>query len=173
MVIWIIGLSGSGKTTLGKEVYKQLKEKDSATVFIDGDEIREIFKYDQSDAAYTIKGRKKNADRICELCAWLDRQNINVVCCILSIFEESRIWNKKTFSSYFEIFIEADINYLIENRDYKLIYQKAKKGLMKNVVGIDIPFQKPDNPNLVLDCKTAKENISKVAKEIITRVNFK
>ena len=42
-LIWITGLSGSGKTSIGKEVFKRFKKLEPATVFVDGDNYREIF----------------------------------------------------------------------------------------------------------------------------------
>ena len=64
MIIWLIGLSGAGKTAIGRHLYELWKEEEPNTVFMDGDEIREIFKHDRGDEPYTIEGRKKNAERI-------------------------------------------------------------------------------------------------------------
>src|SRR3990170_7153602 len=134
MVIWLIGLSGAGKTTIGRHVYELMKKEASNTVIVDGDEIRTIFKHDRGSDPYTIKERRRNADRICEICAWLERQDINVVCSILSIFEESRIWNRHTYSKYFEVYISVTLETLMK-RDKKNLYAPALQGKIKNVVG--------------------------------------
>ena len=42
-VLWITGLSGSGKTTLAIEVVRQLREKCSVVISLDGDRLREMF----------------------------------------------------------------------------------------------------------------------------------
>ena len=85
MIIWVIGMSGAGKTAIGRELFKIRKRENPATVFIDGDEIRDVFKNDRHAGDYSVEGRGKNAERIRALCEWLDRQDIDVVCCILSI----------------------------------------------------------------------------------------
>ena len=36
-VYWITGLSGAGKTSVGKLLYKKMKQKYPATVFLDGE----------------------------------------------------------------------------------------------------------------------------------------
>lgn len=167
MVIWLVGLSGAGKTTIGKYVYKLLKKESSNTVMVDGDDIRAIFKHDRGPDAYTIEGRRKNADRICEICAWLDRQGINVVCSILSIFEESRRWNRQTYSRYFEIYISVSMDTLLE-RNRKNLYTDALQGKIENVVGVDIPFSPPEKPDYVLD-NNDNIDFNAVAADILAR----
>jgi len=172
MVVWLIGLSKAGKTTIGRELYKQWKLNESNTVLIDGDEIRAIFQDDVDEFSYTINGRRKNADRICEICAWLDRQEINVVCCILSIFEESREWNRVNLSEYFEVYIKVAFDLLI-NRDDGHLYNPALKGELKNVVSIDIPFHEPKLPDYIFNNSEPLEDFSQVAAEILQRAKAK
>ena len=163
MIIWILGLSGSGKSTAGRQLYKQWKKDSPATVFLDGDEIRRIFKHNTGNDPYTLEGRRINADRIQSLCLWLDSQAINVVCCILSIFEESRIWNRENYSNYLEVYLHASDEILSKRRD---LYKKAKNGEIKNVVGVDIPFSLPTNPDLTFDTGEKGNSPDKIATKI-------
>jgi len=172
MVVWLIGLSRAGKTTIGRELYEQWKAIESNTVLIDGDEIRAIFQHDVDENSYALDGRRKNADRICQICAWLDRQEINVVCCILSIFEESRQWNRINLSEYFEVYIEVAFDRLID-RDDGSLYSPALKGKLKNVVNVDIPFHEPDNPDYIFNNSEPREDFSVVAAEILQRAKAK
>lgn len=149
MIIWIIGMAGAGKTTIGKEVYKYYKQKESNWVLLDGDQIREIFLHDNELNSHTIQERYRNSLRLRSLCKMLDEQNINVVCCVLSIFPEIHAWNRKNFSQYFEIYIKVPFIEL-ERRDQKGLYSGAKTGKIKNVVGFDIQFPEPIIPDLIL-----------------------
>lgn len=149
MVIWLVGMSGAGKSVIGRALYRQMKAFNPATVLVDGDEIREVFKHDRSDDHYSVEGRRQNAERIRSLCAWLDRQEIDVVCCILSIFEESHAWNRDTYSKYLEVYVSAPMETLVE-RNPKDLYRRAARGEIANVVGVDIPFTPPANPDLVI-----------------------
>lgn len=144
VVIWLIGLSGAGKTFIGKSLYERIKIKHANTVFLDGDLIREVM---GNDLGHSLEGRRKNADRICRLCRLLDQQGINVVCSILSLFHESQEWNRSHLKEYFEVFIDTPMPLLQQRRD---LYQKALSGEIKNVVGVDIPFNPPKNPDLVI-----------------------
>ncbi len=144
MVIWLIGLSGAGKTTVGLSLANKLREDGRACVFIDGDIVREIM---GSDLGHSIEDRKKNADRICRLCKHLDTQGVDVVCGILSIFPESRKWNRENMSSYFETFLDAPIETLMQ-RDDKGLYARAQRGELRDVVGVDLPFPEPETCDL-------------------------
>ena len=145
MVIWLIGLSGAGKTAIGRCVYHEWKKRESNTVLIDGDEIREIFKQNQNQADYSLEGRRQNAERIKQLCAWLDRQGINVVCNILLLFNDVSDWNREHLSSYFEVYVATPLD-VVKARDSKGLYAAALSGEMKNIVGI------PCTPNWLAHC---------------------
>lgn len=168
MVIWIIGLSASGKTTLGRELYKHWKSEAPNTVFLDGDHIRRIFRHENKTQSYTIEERKRNSDRIRELCEWLDKQGINVVCSVLSLFEDAREWNRKTYLKYFEVFIDVPME-ILKKREKKGLYEGAASGMIKNVVGVDIPFPRPKNPDFIFDNSKDDPDFSKTALEILTK----
>ncbi len=166
MVIWMIGMSGSGKTTLGREVTRQWRKTASNVVFLDGDEMREIFRTDRNEQAYTIEGRRENAERIAALCDMLDRQNINIVCCILSIFTDMRAQNRTRFSRYFEVFMDAPIE-VLRHRDVKGLYAANERGETSNVVGIDIPFEPPTSADMVIDSSGDDPKLERLASEIL------
>ena len=165
MVIWLVGMSGVGKTTIGREVYALIKPVLPNTVFVDGDEVRGIFRH-EGDEAYTLAGRRLNSERISALCRWLDRQGINVVCSMLSIFEEHRQANRAHLSRYFEVFIDASMDDLVK-RDYKNLYRDAQQGHIKNVVGVDIPFAAPTKPDMVIRNGHPPIDSHKAAEEIV------
>tara|TARA_B100001971_G_scaffold91384_1_gene84296 strand:+ start:543 stop:1049 length:507 start_codon:yes stop_codon:yes gene_type:complete len=163
MVIWVIGLAAAGKTVIGKELYSELKKKYSNLVFLDGDIIREIM---GNDLEHTLEDRKKNADRICRLCETLDEQGIHVVCSILSIFHESQEWNRQNYSQYFEIYVDVSMDILIK-RDKKKLYTNALDGNIKNVVGLDIPFEPPKKPDFIIHNNNDRDNFKEIIQDIL------
>lgn len=168
MVIWMIGMSGSGKTTLGREVVRQWRETTSNVVFLDGDEVREIFNKDRGEQAYTVEGRRRNAERITALCNMLDRQNINVVCSILSIFADMRAENRTRFSRYFEVFMDAPLD-VLRQRDVKGLYSSYERGETSNVVGMDIPFEPPASADMVIDSSGEDPELERLASAILAK----
>lgn len=165
MIIWLVGLSGSGKSAIGSALYRQKKKDNPATVIIDGDEIRRIFGHDRNAKDYSVEGRRLNATRIRELCAWLDRQGIDVICCILSIFPEHLKGNRTLFTDYFEVYITAPFDDLVE-RNPKDLYRLAMDGKEQNVVGVDIEFVPPINPDMVIENKRPYKDPKLIAQSI-------
>jgi len=166
MVIWITGLSGAGKTTIGRHVHAMLKDKAPNTVLVDGDEIRRVFGWHQDENYFTLDGRRRVAERIAELCGWLDRQGINVVCCTISLFGFLHERNRKTFSRYFEVFVDVPLETLFR-RDVKSLYAGARRGEIRNVIGVDLPFAPPLNPDLVIDNRADGIDAERVAERVL------
>ena len=166
MVIWIIGLSGCGKSTLANEIVKGVNKKIKNTILLDGDEVREIF---DNDLDHSMKGRQKNAKRICQLGKLLDNNGINVVVAILSLFPESREWNRKNINNYFEVFIDSPLEDLIK-RDSKGLYEKFNRGEISNVAGMDLNFPKPRKSDLVIKNCSSKDKLLSHAKPIIKKL---
>lgn len=146
MVVWITGLAGAGKTEIGRLVYQYLKSKDQTWVFLDGDVFRNVL----GRSGYTKNERLEVAKKITKLCAFLEEQNLNVVCCTISLFKEIHQMNRALIKNYFEIFIQVDMDELIR-RDKKCLYSNAMKGSIKDVVGVDIDYDFPSEADLIID----------------------
>lgn len=167
-LIWITGLSGAGKSTIGLMVHKLLREKIDNVVLIDGDVIREIL---GNDLGHCIEDRKKNAFRISKMCQFLVDQNINVVCSTMSLFKEIHEFNRENIDNYFDVFLDVDIDTLIK-RDSKSIYSRAKSGELKNIIGIDLPYDRPIDPFMIIENKNFAVSIEDKASMILTKIGF-
>ncbi|MBR9973749.1 adenylyl-sulfate kinase [Magnetospirillum sulfuroxidans] len=146
MITWLIGMSGAGKTTIAERLYGRLKPDCRHLLLLDGDTFRDVLR---NDVDHTIEGRRKNAERISNLCRAMDGQGIHVICAVLSIFPEWLAWNRANFSSYYEVFLDIPLPTL-EARDTKGLYAGGRSGQIPNVVGLHIPFPRPCNSDLVL-----------------------
>ena len=69
---------------------------------------------------------------------------------------------------YFEILIDASLE-LVQERDPRGLYAKAKAGQMPDIVGIDVPWHKPQTPDLILD-PSSGDSVETMADQIIAEV---
>ncbi len=163
MVIWLIGLSGAGKTTIGMRLVERLRAAHDNIVFLDGDMLREVW---GDDLGHDLEGRSKNARRVSHLCRLLDRQEVHVVTAILSVFPEWQRWNRREFSSYFQVFLDVPME-VLKARDSKGLYAAAARGDTANIVGLDIDFPTPVDSDLVLSGQEATQDPEKLVQRIL------
>ena len=164
MVLWIIGLSGVGKTTLANLVVERIRESLNNVVLLDGDVIRALF---PSDVDYTLAGRRRNAERLSNLSRFLSQEGIHVVAAVLSIFPDLQDWNRRELAGYTEIYLKASLSTLV-HRDIKNLYGPAQRGEISNVVGIDIAFPEPVQPDLIIDNEEDRSDMGEFLERIFT-----
>lgn len=141
-VYFFTGLSGAGKTTIGALFYQRLKATKPNVVLLDGDDLRPVF---CEDTGYSHEDRLKRAGRIFRVCKMLADQGIDVVCCSIAMYAQVRQWNRKHIGQYKEIYIKVSRETLLK-RNQKGLYTKGK-----DMVGIDLPFDEPQTPDIVIN----------------------
>ncbi|CAM3852732.1 adenylyl-sulfate kinase [Aquirufa aurantiipilula] len=147
MVIWITGLSASGKTTLSQEFEKKYKNSIPNMVLLDGDVIRQLY---GNDLGYKETDREIQIKRMHNLAAFLEKQSIIVLVAALYSNEQLLENNRKEFKEYFEVYLKGNIDQL-QVREIKGLYKQALENKIVDVVGVDIPWNEPINPELIFD----------------------
>ena len=158
-------MSGAGKTTLGKLVYNELKPENKNLVYLDGDDLRRVWK---AESNYSLKSRKVNASRISNLCKLLDSQGIHVIASVLSVFPEWQKWNRENFSSYFQIYLKVPLH-VLKSRDTKGLYSQKNSS---DVVGVDIDFPEPYQSDLILESFGANNKRDSLVSEICENIKL-
>ena len=156
-VYWLTGPSGARKTTIGKLLYQKLRAQQDNVVFLDGDQLRQVF---GDDLGYTPEQRLKSAMRNARLCKLLFDQGLDVVCCTISMFDSVRDWNRTHIPGYCEIYVKASMETL-RRRDQKGLYSQGEN----DVAGVHFAIEEPKAPDLIL-CndgeKTPEEQAQKI-----------
>lgn len=160
-VYWITGLSGAGKTTIGSRLYTVLSREKNNTIMLDGDQLRQVF----SNFDYSMAGRERLAGQYSKLCRMLSEQGIDVICCTIAMFDSCRAWNRENIRDYFEVYLKVPIEKLIE-RDQKGLYSRALNNEIQEVMGINMEFEEPKNPDLVI-CNDGEETPDEIVKRIL------
>ena len=169
-VIWITGLSAAGKTTLAKILTSKLKRDGKAVVMLDGDSLREVL---DVESVHDQKTRLDLAYKYARLSKMIADQGVIVIVSVVALFKEIHEWNRENLSSYFEVYLKVGIDEL-KRRDPKKIYSRYDSGDIINVAGLDLDFDEPLNPNLVLEYKqgVTPENELKIALQKLHKENY-
>ena len=142
-VFWITGLPGSGKSTLGAALFRALRARGAAAVFLDGDAVRAAC---GNDLGYDRADRLANAMRLARLCRMLALQGLDVVCPTVSLFAQVHAWNRAELPRYLEVLLTAAPETL---RARKPLYAAAEAGRAE-VPGVNQEHDLPGAPHLVL-----------------------
>ena len=170
-VIWITGLSGAGKSTLASALAKRLREHDSATLLLDGDEMREIFHLKSADKAGYDRGKRIELGlKYGRLCNIFAMQGFTVVIATISLFREVHKWNRAHLPGYFEVYLKVPMKEL-RRRDSKGIYQRYDSGDLKNVAGLDLAIDEPESSNWVSEFSPEK-SASQVLDELVGQLTI-
>ena len=162
VVLWFTGLSGSGKSTLAHALEEKLFQKGCRTFVLDGDNVRHGL---NSNLDFSEKGRTENIRRISEVSKLMMESGLIVMAAFISPFNKDREEARKIISNYdfIEIYCKATLE-TCEARDVKGLYKRARAGEIKNYTGIDSPYEKPENPEIVIDTdqQSLEESVSEI-----------
>ena len=164
--LWLIGPSAVGKTTVSRIIYKKIKKKFPNLMLLDGDKLRNLY---ENNLAYDKESRSKFTSRYIRLATWLMDHDISTIAAVNSAFEKDRILCRSQIENYYEIHLNCSMEERIK-RDKKNLYIPALKGEKKNVVDVDIPFDKPQKCDLSID--TENKEPEHIAMEIIKNIKI-
>lgn len=152
MVIWVTGLSGAGKTTLCQALASLLKPSVPELVVLDGDVVRATF---GGDLSYRQEDRIVQIRRLQGMAKILAEQGQVVIVGALYAHPDLLRWNRDHFDAYYEVYLRAPLD-LVRGRDEKGLYAAVASGATINVVGVDIPWHEPTEPDMVIDAALAE-----------------
>lgn len=168
MCLWMTGLSGAGKSTLANALEQELNKNGKHTYILDGDNLRHGL---NSDLGFSEAGRNENVRRAAEAAKLMADAGLIVIVGLISPFKNERDWARSLFkpNQFKEIYISTSLKEC-EQRDAKGLYQKARRGEVKDFTGIDSPYEPPENPDVVID--TQDKSVSDCVQLILEKVNL-
>jgi len=165
-LIWFTGLSGSGKSTIANALEYKLYKKGYKTYALDGDNIRKGI---NSDLTFSPEDRTENIRRIAEVANLMIDAGQIVLAAFVSPYKKDRNNIKDIVGNdnFVEIFVNTSIEEC-EKRDVKGLYEKARKGEIKDFTGVNAPYESPENPDVevITDDNTIEESVELIYKEI-------
>ena len=157
-VIWITGYSSAGKTTVSKQVELELKKLNYKTIYLDGDELRDIF---GNSWKFNKKSRIELAYVYFRLCRHLSSQGYVVIISAVAMFDELFIWVKENIPNAIQIYLKVPKD---DRKERDAVTKKIflKTDMLKN----DDLYNEPKNADLLIE-NFGENNMFDSANEIV------
>jgi adenylylsulfate kinase len=168
-VLWFTGLSGSGKSTVANAAAKALFDQGLNPYVLDGDNIRHGL---NKDLGFSEEDRTENIRRIGEVSKLFVDSGQIVLTAFISPFIKDRELVRELLDAdeFIEVYIKCPVDEC-EKRDPKGLYEKARKGLIRDFTGIDSPYEEPVNAEIVVE--TDKYSVEESVEHIIQYLKSK
>lgn len=168
ITIFLTGLSGSGKSTIAGALTSKLREvQDREVTLLDGDVIRNHL---TNELGFSKEHRDLNVSRVGYVASEITKHGGIAVCSMIAPYAQARAKARdlvEQHGRFVEIYVSTPIE-VCEKRDVKGLYEKARKGLIKGLTGVDDPYEAPTAANLVFDTTTCnpEECVVKILAEL-------
>ncbi|KAN0091062.1 adenylylsulfate kinase [Tylopilus felleus] len=148
VTIWLTGLSGSGKSTIACALEQHLLHQHKFTYRLDGDNVRLGL---NKDLGFDEKSRVENIRRIGEVSKLFADAGCVTIAAFISPYradrDVARELHQKANLPFLEVFVDAPLS-VVEQRDPKGLYKKARAGEIKHFTGISAPYEAPEQPEI-------------------------
>ena len=166
--VFFTGLSGAGKSTLARGLMVKLLEDGRRPVtLLDGDIVRTHL---SSELGFSREHRSINVRRIGFVASEITKNRGIAICAPIAPYEADRQFNRvliAAYGGYLEVYVSTPLE-VCEQRDTKGLYAKARQGLIKQVTGIDDPYETPADPEIVVD--SSSEHPEALVQKILLRI---
>lgn len=166
--LWLTGLPRSGKSTVAGLVAGRLRAMGIEQVeLLDGDIIREGL---CRDLGFSREDREENIRRIAFVSKLLTRNRVAVIVAAISPYRENRELAREEIQSFVEVWCKASVE-ACAARDYKGLYEKAMRGEITNLTGVNDPYEEPEDADVVLETEgePPKQSADRVMQALIEK----
>lgn len=111
--------------------------------------------------------RKEHNRRVIFVAQILAKNGVTTIISLISPYRETRANARKEIPNFVEVWVKASVDEC-KKRDPKGLYKKALAGEIKNLTGLQAPYEEPENAELVLD--TEKHSVQESVDLIISTV---
>jgi bifunctional enzyme CysN/CysC len=164
-VLWLTGLSGAGKSTIAMALERRLFARGYFVYVLDGDNIRSGL---NRDLGFSAEDRTENIRRVAEVAALFADAGAIVITAFISPSAADRAAARTAAGDAFhEVHIAADLA-TCEARDPKGLYERARRGEIREFTGISAPYEAPSEPDVVID--TARDPLDACVEQLLNYI---
>lgn len=158
--LWFTGLSGAGKSTIANMLEKKFRESGLKIETLDGDIVRTHL---SKGLGFSKEDRDTNIKRIGYVASLLSRNGVIAVTAAISPYKEIRNEVREMHENFVEVYAKCPLD-IVEKRDVKGLYKKARAGEIPQFTGISDPYEEPENPEIIIETnkETPEESTNKI-----------
>jgi adenylylsulfate kinase len=159
--VWATGLPASGKSTLVAELTAQLAARGVDVAALESDALRKVF---VRHPVYNEEEREIFYEQMVYVGVLLTRHGVPVIFDATANRRRYRERARQQISKFIEIYVDSPLGVCI-HRDPKGIYRRGLEGIAATVPGLQIEYEAPENPDLVVHGD--RENPERAAERVI------
>ncbi len=166
--IWITGLPASGKSSITRELVKKLEDEGNHAQVLESDTLRKIL---TPYPSYSLDERNTFYNSMVYIGELLISNGVNVIFDATANRRKWRDHARDRITHFIEVYVDTPLE-VCRRRDPKGIYEAADKGDATYVPGQQQPYERPKDPELIVDgTRPPQENTSKIL-EIMKKYGF-
>ena len=150
-VVYLTGLSGAGKSTIAEALAAELQAEGRPVEIVDGDVLRAR---DAAPLGFDRASRELQMERAAAMAAEIAATGVPVISALISPFDAARRAARRVIEAsgapYHLVFVSTPLE-VAEARDPKGHYARYRAGEIREMTGIDSPYEAPTDSDLVID----------------------
>jgi adenylyl-sulfate kinase len=158
--IWFTGLSGSGKSTLASMLHDALQGRGHSCEVLDSGRIRQAL---NRSLGFTREEIDTNLKRIAYDCKLLNRNGVIAIVAAVSPYRDMRDALRADIGRFIEVYCRCPLEVLAK-RDKAELFEKAQRGEVAHVAGVNSPYEEPFKPEVLLntDVDTPEQGVARI-----------
>jgi adenylyl-sulfate kinase len=145
-IVWLTGMRRAGKTALAQLLASKFAGAGRRVELLDEDGVAKVL---LEGLGASKEDHAKAAARLGFAAKAIMRNGGIAVCAALSPYRDARDQLRKESRRFVEVFVDCSMEKL-QQRDPDGIYRRALAGELKEVPGVDVPYEPPGHADIVV-----------------------
>jgi adenylylsulfate kinase len=164
--IWFTGVTGSGKSSIGTAVGHALGDRGLTVELLDSGRIRQLT---NRSVGFTREEIEANVQRLAYECGMLNRNGVVAIVMAVSPYRDVRDRAREAIGNFVEVHCRAPMEVLVK-RDKNDLIERATKGEVEHVAGINAPYEEPLKPEVLLN--TDQHSVEECVRKVVTTLEL-